>query len=370
MEDGAKRGMTEFLKREIRAWEAEGVLGARRADRQKRRVLMIVAAALVLCIGLGAWLIPLALRTEQEPGQVGEPGGNVPPAQTDGTQGTEAPAPEDSTGGELAPDLPPRDLYAYDYTAVPAGAVPIVPVNLAVEGGVINQTDRVIDLQQVTEAACRVPATRGKVSVLILHTHTGEGYNQGDALWIEPGQEEFARSYDGAQSVVAMGAEIAAALNAAGIGTVHCRTVFDGESNRASYERAADAIRAFLQAYPTLTCVIDVHRAAVTDQAGNVVRSLAVKDGQGIAQTQLICGMGNEQTGKTNLALALALAKGMNADFPQSCAAVVCKEQVQNQQLTPFSLTLEIGTCGNTPAQAKAAAKIAAAAMIPLFDVD
>ena len=108
----------------------------------------------------------------------------------------------------------------------------------------------------------------------------------------------------------------------------------------------------------------------MTDADGNIVRSLAVKDGQGIAQTQIVCGMAAEKTSKTNLALAMSLCDGMNTAFPGSCAAVVCKEQTLGQDLAPFSLTLEIGSCGNTPAQAKAAAKIAAAALSPLFDLN
>ena len=86
-------------------------------------------------------------------------------------------------------------------------------------------------------------------------------------------------------------------------------------------------------------------------------------------QHKIVCGIGAEKTSKTNLALAMNLYDGMNAAFPGSCAAVVCKEQTLNQDLVPFSLTLEIGSCGNTPAQAKAAAKIAAAALSPLFDL-
>ena len=121
-------------------------------------------------------------------------------------------------------------------------------------------------------------------------------------------------------------------------------------------------------AYPGLTCVIDVHRAATTDESGNIVRSLAVRDGQGIAQTQVICGMGAEATSKTNLALAMQLYENMNALFEGSCASVICKQQSLHGELLPFALTLEIGTCGNTPAQALAAADVTAQGLVGLFE--
>lgn len=369
MEDTRKNGMTEFLKREVRAWESIDLTDARRADRHKRRWLMIAAAvcALALALTLCIWLIPRAMAGDRTPAPgEGELEGGLPPAEQESTDESESDTeflPEQTAPG------PEVDPYAYDFSVVPAGATPIVPRNLATGQMLINQTDRAINVQEILAAACRVPAARGKVSVLILHTHTGEGYNENNAAWLEAGNEEFARSYDAQQSVVAMGAELAAALNAAGIGTVHCKTVFDGSSNREAYLRAADAVRAFCKAYPTLVCVIDVHRSAATDGEGNIVRSLAVRGEQKIAQTQLICGMSAGDTSKTNLALALLLYERMNAAFPDSCVGVVCKEQVPNSDLVPFSLMLEIGSCGNTPGEAKAAAKIAAAALSPLFDL-
>ncbi len=369
MEDTRKRGVTEFLKREMQAWETIAVTDARRTDRHRRRWLMIIAAvsAFALVLALCIWLVPRAMAGDRTPAPgEGEQEGGLPPAEQESTNESESDTMPNP--GQTGPE-PEADPYAYDFSVVPAGATPIVPRNLATGQLLINQTDRAIDMQEIRDAVCRVPAVRGQVSVLILHTHTGEGYNENDAAWLEAGNGEFARSYDAQQSVVAMGAELAAALNAAGIGTVHCKTVFDGSSNRESYLRAADAIRAFCKAYPSLVCVIDVHRSAATDQEGNIVRSMAVRGEQKIAQTQMICGMSAGDASKTNLALALSLCERMNAAFPDSCAGVICKEQIPNADLLPFSLTLEIGSCGNTPGEAKAAAKIAAAALSPLFDL-
>ena len=121
-------------------------------------------------------------------------------------------------------------------------------------------------------------------------------------------------------------------------------------------------------AYPSIVCVIDVHRSAAVDAQGSIVRSLAVKEGQSVAQTQVICGMGAELTSKTNLALAMQLHQSMEKAFSDSCAAVICKEQVLNQDLAPFSLTLEIGSSGNTQAEALAAAEIVAASLCTLFE--
>ena len=373
MDEHKNGAVTEFLKREIRAWEeiwkTEGRQKRLRVKRPKRWLLAVFAVtSMLLLIGVSVWLIPW--KTLIPP--ICADGGDL--GSTEGAEhstqpGTEQPGETQvETQEQESLPQPSVDLYAYDFSAVPAGATPIVPQNIATKNHPINQTDRVIDMQSVLEATCSIPAPQGQISVLILHTHTGEGYNRDGALYLDSSDEEFARSADGSDGVVAVGAGIAKRLNEAGIGTIHCKTVFDGESNREAYARAAEAIEAFRLAYPSLVCVIDVHRDAATDAQGNIVRTLAVRDGQGIAQTRLICGMSAERTSKTNLALAIKLCERMNQAFPDSCASVICKAQTLNQDCAPFSLTLEIGSCGNTPDEAQAAAEIVAQALCELFE--
>ncbi|MBQ2256282.1 MAG: stage II sporulation protein P [Clostridia bacterium] len=370
MDEHKTGGMTEFLKREVRAWEQMRTVGY--AGKRKGRLPRWLPVA-AFAVGTAA-LLALALvlfvpwSNIKLPGpDAGQQGGvnqgitNPPAHEESGTQK------EEQTTQGVVPEQTPVDPYAYDYSAVPAGAVPIVPMHIGAKQNPVNQTDGEIDMESVMESACLIPAPRGSISVLIIHTHTGEGYNREGALWLEADDEEFARSADGSDGVVAVGARLAQKLNEAGVGTIHCKTVFDGQSNRESYARAADAIKAFRLAYPGLVCVIDVHRAAAINEQGHYVRSLAVKDGQGIAQAQVICGMNAGEQSKTNLALAMLLHERMNTAFAGSCAGVICKSQTLNQDLSPFALTLEIGSCGNTPAEAEAAADVTAAALCTLF---
>lgn len=372
MDEHKASGMTEFLRREMRAWEDAGVIGhlSTRTRRFPKWLPVAVAAIVaVVLIVLAVLLVPWSSMKPPAPDggqQGGELDGALPPL----TQDSDAQQPEQSTEQGSEPEPAPLDPYAYDYSVVPAGATPIVPMDIGAIQNPVDQTDGGINMEGVMESACLIPAPRGSISVLIIHTHTGEGYNREGALWLESGDEEFARSADGSDGVVAVGARLAQKLNDAGVGTIHCKTVFDGESNRESYARAAEAIKAFRLAYPGLVCVIDVHRAASINAEGHYVRSLAVKDGQGIAQTQVICGMNAGEQSKTNLALAMLLHERMNAAFAGSCAGVICKSQTLNQDLSPFALTLEIGSCGNTPAEAEAAADVTAAALCTLFQTN
>ena len=369
MDEHRTNGMTEFLRREVGAWESMAVRKGYHAKKLRRRWLLILGIAVAVALSVIAVLAIAPWEDAAPPvqdggGAEGEHGGVLLPDDTQTETDTSA-----GSESEQETEQPPAaDPYAYDFSLVPDGATPIVPSNTAIKNNPVNQTDRVIDMQDVMAATCKIPAASGKISVLIIHTHTGEGYNQEGALYLDADDEEFARSTDGTDGVVAVGALLAKRLNDAGIGTIHCKTVFDGQSNRESYDRAAEAIAAFRMAYPSIVCVIDVHRSAAVDAQGNIVRSLAVKEGQSIAQTQVICGMGAELTSKTNLALAMQLRQSMEQVFSDSCAAVICKEQVLNQDLAPFSLTLEIGSSGNTQAEALAAAEIVAASLCTLFE--
>ncbi len=364
MDEHKTNGMTEFLKRELRAWEQAGAVAHRRVRRLPRGVLIVALVSVALVAVVALCLAPWG--NAPAPGEGGEQNGGVAQPPVSEEEGSETQTEGESESNTEAQEAP--DPYAYDFSAVPQGAVPIVPADIRVQQNPVNQTDGVIDMQEVMAASCRIPAPRGQISVLIIHTHTGEGYNREGASYLASDDEEFARSEDGTDGVVAVGAHIAKALNEAGIGTLHCKTVFDGQSNRDAYTRAAEAIAAFRLAYPGLVCVIDVHRAATTDADGNIVRSLAVKDGQRIAQAQVICGMGAGATSKTNLALAMHLYDSMNARFDGSCASVICKSQSLHGELLPFALTLEIGSCGNTIEEALRTADVAAQGLVGLFE--
>ncbi|MBQ7380036.1 MAG: stage II sporulation protein P [Clostridia bacterium] len=375
MDEHKTSGMTEFLKREIKAWEGAWVGQAYKKRRRNRLWLMIATAAAAVVLIAVCVVVFVPWGNDEPPLQNdgaqngGGPFTDTAQTETQAESGNESES-ENENENQTQEEGPTADPYAYDFSSVPEGATPIVPRNTATKNHPVNQTDRVIDIQSIMEAACKIPAAPGQISVLIIHTHTGEGYNRDGALYLDANDEEFARSADGSDGVVAVGAALAKRLNEAGIGTIHCKTVFDGESNRESYSRAADAIEAFRMAYPTLVCVIDVHRAASTDEQGNIVRTLAVQNDRKIAQTQIICGMSAEQTSKTNLALAMQLHAYMNQAFPDSCASVTCKEQTLNQDRAPFSLTLEIGSCGNTLAEALAGAAVTADALCMLFETN
>ena len=71
---------------------------------------------------------------------------------------------------------------------------------------------------------------------------------------------------------------------------IHDTTQHDYPSYNGSYERSADTIRKWLEQYPSIKAVIDVHRDAIESPAGNLIKPVAMIDGEKTAQVMIIAG--------------------------------------------------------------------------------
>lgn len=271
-----------------------------------------------------------------------------------------------------------RDLYEFDPSSIPEGHIAFRPADLSGNAaGIVNESDHSFDLASLL---ARYGADGGEEAqelsfteplVLILHTHTTEGYSADGAVsW--NGEGELARSKDVTQNVAAAGAVLAEALNGAGIPTLHCTVLHDvdgtGEiTNSGSYDRAAETVEGYLAEYPTIRYVIDLHRNTVLDENGNLLRAVTEINGKETAQIMAVAGSGEGYDWESNLALALALTEKLNAESPTLCRAPVLKGSELNQSLAVHSLTLEIGTAANSLAEAENAVVLAADALAELI---
>lgn len=203
--------------------------------------------------------------------------------------------------------------------------------------------------------------------VLIMHTHATESYELEANGWFDP--EYTARRTDTTLNMVSVGAEIAAKLNAAGIVTLQDATLHDYPSYNGSYERSNATVRAYLQKYPSIKVVLDVHRDAI-ETNGQRVAAVAEIDGVNAAQIMLICGAdknGNLPNFKQNLGFAAAFENAMESRYPGLTRPVLFDYRYYNQDLTTGSLLIEIGSHGNTLAEAQYTGRLVGTAMAELF---
>lgn len=213
------------------------------------------------------------------------------------------------------------------------------------DGYVINYSGTQID----TEGLLEVGFQNAKYSyserpvVLILHTHTSEGYY---------GFDKNNPIHTLTKSVVAVGERLAYELNSRGISTVHCSVIHDDKGN--PYSNVQETIETMQRIYPTIEYVIDLHRLDLTDECG---RPISVLSPVGIAQIRLTVSSDGQKP-RDNLALALSIRQKLNSDDQRLCMPIVYTNSSYNSPMSKYYLKIDVGSLGNDATEALAAAEI------------
>lgn len=206
--------------------------------------------------------------------------------------------------------------------------------------------------------------------VLILHTHATETYQTWPDLIYDP--EFTARTQNTELNMCAVGEKMAEVLNGAGINTLHDTTLHDSPSYTESYDRSYATTKAYLEKYPSIKVVLDVHRDAIEDADGTRVKPLCTVNGEDTAQVMIIAGCDNGSSirlpnWRLNLRFAAAWEQAMEQRTPGLTRPVMCAYRYYNQDLTTGSLLIEIGGHANTVTEAVRAGQYAAEALAVLL---
>lgn len=204
--------------------------------------------------------------------------------------------------------------------------------------------------------------------VLIMHTHATETYELADNGWYDPAFS--CRSTDTAVNMAAVGGRIAQRLDEAGICTLQDTTLHDYPSYNGSYAKSNETVRWYLEQYPSIKVVLDVHRDAIEQPDGTRVKPLAEIGGRPCAQVMIICGAdrgGNLPNFRENLRFAAAWQNAMESRFPGLTRPVLFDYRYYNQDLTTGSLLIEVGGHANTLDEALYAGDLVGEALAGLF---
>lgn len=287
--------------------------------------------------------------------------------------------PNDDVNKNPAPSI--QDLYFFDHTAVPDGETAIIPMDLSLSSSgaeyINNSTGYSPDTAKLLASALKdhinieYLASSGSPIVLIVHTHATEAYSEDGAISYLDTGGEYARSSDIKNNVVAVGRILAQELNNAGIPTLQSTILHDAAQYKDSYARSEETIRQYLEKYPSIRLVIDLHRDAIVRSNGALVRPVALSDGE--AAAQVMCVVGSDWGGQScpnwegNLALALKLREALNSKTQNICRPPYLKSSTYNQELAPYSLLLEMGSSGNSLEEAGRSARLVANALFGLI---
>lgn len=179
--------------------------------------------------------------------------------------------------------------------------------------------------------------------VLIIHTHGSEAYTM-------PAGEEYTpsgsyRTADTEKNMIRVGDEIAAVLSQYGISVLHDRQIHDSDYNSA-YGKSRSSAAAYLEKYPSLSFVLDIHRDAISDAVGRQYKVVSKEDPHA-AQLSIVMGS-NYGAWMDNLRLAAAVQANLLKNHPTLMRPIILRPYGYNQGLCNGSLLVEVGAAGNS----------------------
>lgn len=227
-----------------------------------------------------------------------------------------------------------------------------------------NYTNSALDLPAIADAKVNVSLAQEGPQILIMHTHGSEAYTMDGTDQYQ--ESDSWRTTDTHYNIVRVGDEMQRVFETMGLQVVHDRTLYDYPQYNGAYTRSCEAVKQWLEKYPSIQVVLDVHRDALSNSDGTLLKPLADISGEKTAQVLMIVGtddLGQEHPYWTeNLALAMEIQKRMDSQWPTLARPIALRSSRFNQQLTRGSLLIEVGSHGNTLQESLQAARLFAKA--------
>ena len=260
----------------------------------------------------------------------------------------------DDLGEEPEVTAAPSDIIARTL-------IPTSPQGYDVAGGLYlyNRTGESVDLAAAAEAAVNITLPSEGPQILIIHTHATEAYTpDGTDVYTASDQS---RTLEEEDNMLRVGDEMERVFTEMGLSVVHDRTLHDYPQYNGAYTRSKTTVEQYLEQYPSIKIVLDVHRDALVGEDGTVYKAVTRIDGVDTAQVMLVIGHGQDGSNPhwmENLTLACKLQSSMNTLYPTLARPMAFRASSYNQELSTGSLLVEVGTHGNTLQEALAGARL------------
>ncbi|MBR6568309.1 MAG: stage II sporulation protein P [Clostridia bacterium] len=209
-----------------------------------------------------------------------------------------------------------------------------------------------IDIKKLLETKSDLTVKKDEPAVLIFHTHTTETYEILDRGFYAIGHKT--RSNDSAVNMVRVGEEIVREIESAGYKVIHDKVIHDSSYNGA-YAHSRKSVETYLEKYPSIKVVLDIHRDAIQRSDGTKIKPTATVDGKKAAQIMIISGCQEEggpiegfPNWKKNLVFAVELQNTLEELFEGITRPLYFSPRKYNMDLTDCSLLVEIGSDANT----------------------
>ncbi|MBQ1388105.1 MAG: stage II sporulation protein P [Clostridia bacterium] len=191
--------------------------------------------------------------------------------------------------------------------------------------------------------------------VLIVHTHSTESYMDSDLGYYY--ESFYPRDEDDRKNVISVGDAITESLKEEGITAAHSIKHHDDPSYLGAYDSSAETINSYLERYPTIKIIFDIHRDSITTDENEKIKPTFTYNGEKAAQIMIMCGNSNNgyydfDNWEENMSLAVKLQSKAEEMYPGMTRPLYFGNFMYNMNLAPGSLLIEIGTDANTHEEA------------------
>lgn len=263
-------------------------------------------------------------------------------------------------------DIRDGDIKEKTYTATSSSTL---IGNIAVRNNTTTQQN--INLLKYYEAKPDIKIEdKDQPTVLLFHTHTTESYELTERDWYA--QDYITRSNSSDRNMVRVGIEIKEQLESAGYRVIHDTRIHD-EKYTGAYDHSRKSVQAYLEQYPSIQIVLDIHRDAIELDNGTRIRPVAQIMGKKAAQLMIISGC---EEGKVtdfpewehNLTFALRLQSICEELYPGLMRPLYFCQRKYNMDCSRNNLLIEVGSCANTLEQAAFSGRLLGNSLAKLLD--
>ena len=129
-----------------------------------------------------------------------------------------------------------------------------------------------------------------------------------------------------------------------------------------AYGRSLETVERYLEEYPTIRFVLDVHRDAISDGDGSPYKVISSVDGHSAAQMSFVIGTDGggleHPQWRENLKFAAAVQQELAERYPTLMRPITVRNSRYNQHTTTGSLLVEMGAAGNSLDEALLSARL------------
>lgn len=225
-----------------------------------------------------------------------------------------------------------------------------------------NETSYGVDINDMLSSAPSIDMSGSAPKVLITHTHATESYASDGATAYDITASD--RNEDKTENVVAVGTKMAEVFESRGIGVVHDEVLHDVPSFNGSYAHSLASVTEYMEKYPSIQIVFDIHRDSIVYADNTKAKVVTEINGERTAQLMFV--VGTDENGlynpnwRSNMKAALHFQRAVANKYPKLMRHINLRRERFNGHTSGASMIIEVGTSGNSLAEAERGITLAA----------